>query len=111
MELSDRDRQRMINILAKKANYTLLRDEEKIKAEGLYTQAQKDLRELTEYKDRIVASSAEKDRSIQENVRTRQEPGRSNEEPRVRVNEDQQRERCDQPTDPRGGLARIHLCT
>ena len=62
----------MMNILAKKTNHTLLSDEEKTKAEGLYTQAQEDIRKLMDHKDRIVASSAEKDHNIQELVRSQE---------------------------------------
>ena len=62
--LSERDQIRMVNLLAQKTSYTLLREDERAAAEELYTQAQEDLRNMKNYKDQIASGSAEKDRTL-----------------------------------------------
>ena len=49
--LSERDRMKLVSILAKKTNHTLLHADQKSKAEELYAQSQEDLHKLMNYKD------------------------------------------------------------
>ena len=54
----------MVNLLAQKTSYTLLREDERAAAEELSTQAQEDLRNMKNYKGQIASGSAEKDRTL-----------------------------------------------